>query len=122
MIDARQAWPQDQADFAMINERITIIRWASGNAGFTVSMVSVSRRRYNQPAEKSVGALRDVGNNLRCLALNIYHEVRGEPMSDQYALGHVVMNRVSDNHYPDLICGVVKQGGAVKRYRCQFSW
>jgi spore germination cell wall hydrolase CwlJ-like protein len=122
MIDARQAWPQGQADFAMTNERVTITQRAGGNAGFTVSMVSVSWTRYNRLAEKSVGALRDVGNNLRCLALNIYHEARGEPVSGQCAVGHVVMNRVSDNHYPDSICGVVKQGGAVKRYRCQISW
>ncbi len=59
---------------------------------------------------------------IRCLALNIYFEARGESEQGQRAVGHVVMNRVADKHYPDTVCDVVKQGGEKRRHRCQFSW
>lgn len=50
-----------------------------------------------------------------CLALNIYHEARGEPMDGQIAVAQVTMNRVAHPDYPDDVCGVVYQSG-------QFSW
>lgn len=63
----------------------------------------------------------------RCLALNIYHEARGENAEAQMAVAHVTLNRVASPHFPNSICGVVKQGrrdssGALIRHRCQFSW
>lgn len=64
----------------------------------------------------------DVNRELHCLALNIYHEARGEPVTGQRAVGHVVMNRVSSTQFPDTICEVVQQGIANKLYRCQFTW
>ena len=63
-----------------------------------------------------------VENEILCLALNIYFEARSEPEQGQLAVGHVVMNRVSDRHYPNTVCSVVQQGGEEQRYRCQFSW
>jgi len=59
---------------------------------------------------------------IECLALNIYFEARGEPEVGQLAVGHVVMNRVSSKRFPGTVCEVVQQGGALRRYRCQFSW
>jgi len=64
---------------------------------------------------------------LVCLALNIYHEARGEPLAGQIAVTQVVFNRVESPHFPDTICDVVKQGhynqqGNVIRNKCQFSW
>ena len=47
---------------------------------------------------------------LTCLALNVYHEARSEPMDGQYAVAHVVLNRVADDSFPDDACKVVKQG------------
>ena len=64
----------------------------------------------------------DVGQELTCLALNVYHEARGEPERGKYAVAHVVMNRVADRRFPSTVCRVVKQGGELTRYRCQFSW
>ena len=64
----------------------------------------------------------DVRAELRCLALNIYFEARGEPDRGKIAVGQVVMNRVHAARYPDSICGVVKQGGADRLHQCQFSW
>jgi spore germination cell wall hydrolase CwlJ-like protein len=66
-----------------------------------------------------------------CLALNIYHESRGDSFAGQSAVADVVMNRVEDSYYPNTVCEVVKQtvwvenwkGNMVpKRHMCQFSW
>lgn len=54
-------------------------------------------------------------NDVRCLAENIYHEARGEPIIGQLAVAKVTLNRVKHPRYPDTICRVVKQ------YK-QFSW
>lgn len=50
-----------------------------------------------------------------CLAMNVYHEARGEPAEGQLAVAHVTLNRVADPAYPSDVCGVVWQ-------RKQFSW
>lgn len=50
-----------------------------------------------------------------CLALNIYHEARGEPIMGQIAVAHVTLNRVEDTRWPDNVCDVVYQPK-------QFSW
>jgi N-acetylmuramoyl-L-alanine amidase len=60
--------------------------------------------------------------DLNCLALNIYHEARGEPFEGRLAVAHVVLNRVADRRFPRTICAVVKQGGWQQRHRCHFSW
>ncbi len=59
---------------------------------------------------------------IECLALNIYHEARGEPADGQLAVAHVVLNRASDDRFPTQICDVVKEGGEARLHRCQFSW
>lgn len=65
---------------------------------------------------------RAVKQDVVCLAQNIYHEARGEPMEGKLAVGHVVMNRMADKRFPKLACSVIKQGGDKRRYRCQFTW
>jgi spore germination cell wall hydrolase CwlJ-like protein len=52
---------------------------------------------------------------LRCLALNVYWESRGQPLTGQSAVAHVTLNRAADPRFPHTICGVVYQG-------CQFGW
>ncbi len=64
----------------------------------------------------------DLSASLNCLALNIYHEARGEPLEGKIAVGQVVMNRVGDPDFPTGVCEVVKQGGERRRDRCQISW
>ena len=66
---------------------------------------------------------------LVCMALNIYHEARDQPLIGQVAVAQVVMNRVRDDRYPDTPCDVVMQGPTYTwaehypvRHRCQFSW
>ncbi|MBX9635507.1 MAG: cell wall hydrolase [Magnetospirillum sp.] len=52
---------------------------------------------------------------LRCLALNVYWESRGQPLRGQAAVAHVTLNRTVSPDFPASICGVVHQG-------CQFGW
>ena len=58
---------------------------------------------------------------LLLLALNVYHEARGEPFLAQVDVANVVLNRVESPRYPNTIRGVITQGGE-RRNRCQFSW
>lgn len=55
------------------------------------------------------------GQELGCLAMNIYHEGRGESAKGRAAIASVTMNRVRSSRYPDTVCEVVWQ-------RKQFSW
>lgn len=50
-----------------------------------------------------------------CLAMNIYHEARGEDVQGQIAVANVTMNRVSHDYFPNTVCDVVWEDGA-------FSW
>ena len=66
-------------------------------------------------------------NEIECLALNIYHEARGDNYAGKTAVTDVVLNRVNDARYPNSICGVVYQSklnqyGAPVINGCQFSW
>jgi N-acetylmuramoyl-L-alanine amidase len=63
--------------------------------------------------------------NLDCLARNIYHEARGEPLAGQYAVAEVTMNRKASRHFPRTICEVVYQQNwdpIRKRKVGAFSW
>jgi spore germination cell wall hydrolase CwlJ-like protein len=64
----------------------------------------------NLTDEPSIGA-----SELHCLALNIYHEARGESVRGQIAVGQVTINRLRHKAFPRSICGVVLQP-------FQFSW
>jgi spore germination cell wall hydrolase CwlJ-like protein len=54
-------------------------------------------------------------NDVKWLALNIYHEARGESVQGMLAVGTVTLNRVESSKYPNSIESVVKQNK-------QFSW
>lgn len=63
----------------------------------------------------------------QCLALNLYHEARGDSKLGQKAVGFVTLNRVHDSRYPSTICDVVYDAyldanGNPIRNKCQFSW
>jgi len=67
------------------------------------------------------------GDEVECLALNIYHEARNQPLVGKLAVAEVTLNRVKDDRFPNNICGVVYQGyyytnnNPIKN-KCQFSW
>ena len=54
---------------------------------------------------------------LLCLAAAIYFEAGNQPVDGKYAVGQVILNRVRSRHYPDTVCGVVKQ-----RKQFSFYW
>ena len=57
---------------------------------------------------------------LRCLALAVYFEARGESIEGKAAVAHVVVNRAREAGFPDRVCDVVQQGG--EQRPCQFAW
>lgn len=77
-----------------------------------------------------------------CLAHNIYWEARNQPLKGMIAVGHVTLNRVRDDRFPDNTCDVIYEGPETeswktrkdpnlpdekrlyypKRNKCQFSW
>jgi spore germination cell wall hydrolase CwlJ-like protein len=52
---------------------------------------------------------------LECLALNMYHEARGEGTHGMLLVGNTTINRVLSKRFPNTICKVVYQ-------KSQFSW
>ena len=69
----------------------------------------------------------DKDQQIRALALNMYHEARGEGADAMQMLGEVTLNRVANPHFPNNICSVVYQArfdrkGNPIRHQCQFSW
>ncbi len=75
------------------------------------ALVSVDVKADNT----SVDADSTYGRELGCLAMNIYHEARGETEKGKLAVAAVTINRVKNKHYPNNVCDVVWQ-------RKQFSW
>ncbi len=57
----------------------------------------------------------DASAELHCLALNVYHEARGENEAGRFAVASVTMNRVRSPRFPSTVCDVVWQPA-------QFSW
>lgn len=57
----------------------------------------------------------DFDRQVEVLALNMYHEARGEGSDAMQMVGETTLNRVDHPRYPDDICSVVYQ-------RRQFSW
>ncbi|MEP2530079.1 cell wall hydrolase [Shimia sp.] len=59
----------------------------------------------------------------QCLSEALYFEARGESVRGQFAVAEVIMNRADHGHFPDSICGVIKQGTASgRKYGCQFTY
>ena len=82
----------------------------------------------------------DKSASIKCLAMNMYHEARGQGSAGLLGVSSVVMNRVRDKRFPSTICEVVHQGPTRESWktrqtldpndakfypiknRCQFSW
>jgi len=54
-------------------------------------------------------------SEVRCLALTIYYEGRGEPYAGRLAIAQVTVNRLKYDRFPNTICKIVYQPG-------QFDW
>jgi N-acetylmuramoyl-L-alanine amidase len=69
----------------------------------------------------------DKEDQIQALALNMYHEARGEGRDAMQMVGEVTLNRAENKHFPDNICEVVYQSkldssGNPILGKCQFSW
>jgi spore germination cell wall hydrolase CwlJ-like protein len=86
---------------------------------FMLIVISIPSLTYSLVETKN--AQRDI----KCLALNIYHEARGETTTGQMAVAKVTLNRVASKRYPGTVCDVVyeKRWDKIrKRYIGAFSW
>lgn len=86
---------------------------------FMLIVISIPSLTYSLVETKN--AQRDI----KCLALNIYHEARGETTKGQMAVAKVTLNRVASKRYPSTVCDVVyeKRWDKIrKRYIGAFSW
>jgi spore germination cell wall hydrolase CwlJ-like protein len=63
---------------------------------------------FSAQAGSNPGPDERLTRDVHCLAQNIYHEARGEPMAGKLAVGHVVLNRMADRRFPQLACSVIK--------------
>lgn len=83
----------------------------------------------------AVRASNSVQKQIKCLALNIYHEARGSTDDDMFGVAKVTINRVKSSKFGNTICEVVFErkkfyrtetvNGRVKKvpyYIGQFSW
>lgn len=87
-----------------------------------LSSVGVEAYNYNVDETRREDNLRQ----RNCLALNVYHEAKGESELGQRAVAYVTLNRAHDPLYPDDVCDVVYQAvtknGIPVKNKCQFSW
>jgi len=58
----------------------------------------------------------------QCLSQALYFEARGESVKGQFAVAEVILNRVDSSHFPNTVCGVVRQGVGNGKYACQFTY
>ena len=75
----------------------------------------------------SVAADCNKEDQIHALAMNMYHEARGEGSEAMQLVGEVTLNRTKSKHFPNNICKVVYQArfdskGNPRRHKCQFSW
>ena len=57
-------------------------------------------------------------NSEQCLAKAMYYEANGGKDSELLNVGHVVLNRVKNNKFPNSVCSVI----ADKKHTIQFPW
>jgi len=107
------------------------------------TVVVCSAIAYSQISESSVKISKLIDDSqIECLALNVYHEARGEPIAGQLAVALVTENRKNDIRFPNTYCDVVYEGPTREswktrplkdiplssrvyypvKHKCQFSW
>ncbi|MEI9927596.1 MAG: cell wall hydrolase [Sphingomonas sp.] len=50
-------------------------------------------------------------DELRCLAVGVYYEAKGEPLAGQLAVADVILNRTTSGRFPRTVCSVLTQRG-----------
>ena len=59
----------------------------------------------------------ELDDEMRCLAVAVYYESKGEPLEGQLAVAQVILNRRDSGRFASSICGVVYQRG-----QFSFTW
>lgn len=70
---------------------------------------------HQQPLTEQQEVAMDLGQQIECMAKNIYYEAATEPFEGKLAVAQVTMNRTQSPQFPKTVCEVVYQKG-------QFSW
>lgn len=74
---------------------------------------------HQQPLTEQQEVAMDLGQQIECMAKNIYYEAAMEPFEGKLAVAQVTMNRTQSPLYPKTVCGVVYQK---VNNTYQFSW
>ena len=78
---------------------------------------------HQQPLSVEQEVAMDIGQQIECMAKNIYYEAGSEPFEGKVAVAQVTMNRVESGKFADNVCGVVYQKNSIyQKVICQFSW
>ena len=78
-----------------------------------------------QDTQQVVWQAKNLEEEIRCLAMNIYFEAKNQDVAGQIAVGNVTINRLLDPAFPDTICDVVwekRRHPKTGRWVAQFSW
>ena len=98
------------------NKQMIQIRLLQEQLAREKEMREQQQRQIDLLARKQIEFSRQV----QCLAVNVYHEARGEGERGMQAVAQVTVNRTKSDNFPDDICGVVYQKNSDGD--CQFSW
>ncbi|MEM1433991.1 MAG: cell wall hydrolase [Pseudomonadota bacterium] len=98
--------------------RLTIVARSRKLLQLTLLLTLISVGAAAPAFALAAGALNEADRD--CLALAMYWEAKAEGERGMLAVGHVVLNRVRHERFPNRVCAVVKQGG--EQPPCQFSW
>ena len=111
---------------------LTVIFLTTSPTNSNVSGTKISSSDYYFKPVKTLNYIRYSNQDVDCLAKNIYFEAGVESTAGKLAVANVTLNRMNSEHYPNNVCGVVKEGkhryNAKKdewyplRDMCQFSW
>ena len=93
--------------------RRSIKRTAPGKLGLAILSSTVAAC-LGMSAQAAPRIDHITGSDLLCLALNVYHESRNQPLEGQLAVAHVTLNRLDLERFPT-VCDVVFRDG-------YFSW
>ena len=77
----------------------------------TQAPVETALDRTTTDAPASARTTGRLTEDQRCLAAAVYYEARGEPLAGQFAVAHVILNRVRSGRFAPTPCGVVRQRG-----------
>ena len=109
----------------------TVVAWLLLSNGLVGPFASFEARGASMAALSNPAKAAEI--QAGCLALNAYHEARGQPIAGQLLTMLVVLNRATDSRYPSTACGVIYEGPVVESWKrdgtlvpvrdmCQFSW